>query len=453
MRPFLASLFLQQHFEGGSSAEPLLSQLEDAPESRAGKLVPKPYSAVPALTISTLDGDVTLVPSHSSAPAPLPAAVDPALAPALCAPLPRAQRRGAPLTRRWWPVRAQTPGPETSVLFATYSPEDDIAALWSKASLAQLFAALPENAHVVFAAADMAEARDAVAALRARARAAKGFGAVPARRHFQATPVPLDPARARNALEAAAMRWGAEQPSVTLHGAGGADGAYHASGATDWAPLAPAPGAPQRLEVVLWGGDGCGDAPPPPAAATGRAVLVERGPCAFIQKARRAAAAGAAAVLVANSPGETGTAPMSCALPDDCTPLDIPVAMVSAPFAAALSSAAGAGAGDAPAVSFSTRRAPRALVGADLSGRLREAGRLPTGEQAHAAWRFAVLEARYWAYEARLAARRADAKALEVPLWADADGAVLAGGAGLEAAGAMPPLAEMRVQRPPPLSY
>ncbi|KAJ1474083.1 hypothetical protein T484DRAFT_1833711 [Baffinella frigidus] len=108
MRPLLTSLFIEKRFGSG---EPLISQLEEG-NMGEGELHPSPYSAVPPVTISTADGDVTL-----------------------------------------------TPGSDCSILFATYSPEDEIEAMWSSASLASLFSELPARAHVVFAAADMQEAQ------------------------------------------------------------------------------------------------------------------------------------------------------------------------------------------------------------------------------------------------------------------------------------------------------
>ena len=75
---------------------------------------------------------------------------------------------------------------------------------------------------------------------------------------------------------------------------------------------------------------------------------------------------------------------------------------------------------------------------------LREAGRLPSGTEAKHAWRFAALEARNYAYDARLAARLADDSVLTVPLWGKDAGAILGGGAGLGGEGVMPALADMR---------
>ena len=206
--------------------------------------------------------------------------------------------------------------------------------MWTTASLAALFAELPERAHVVFAAADMAEAQGAVVALKERAEAAEGYEQVKDRLHFQSTPVALDAARARNPLEAAAVGWGGEKPSVTLQWSGNDPVVFHASGSTGWAPIVFREDGEQHAELVVWGSDACSDSAAP-SDVRGKAVLVERGTCSFFKKAARAAAAGAVAVLVANEAGKVGTAPMACARPDACedAALTVPVAMVTAALA------------------------------------------------------------------------------------------------------------------------
>jgi hypothetical protein len=57
MRPLLTSLFIAKRFGSG---QPLISQLEEGDVGEE-ELLPAPYSAVSPVTITTADGEVTLV--------------------------------------------------------------------------------------------------------------------------------------------------------------------------------------------------------------------------------------------------------------------------------------------------------------------------------------------------------------------------------------------------------
>ena len=312
-------------------------------------------------------------------------------------------------------------GRDASYLFVIYSKQASIQRLWYNSSATAFFRALPPNAHVVFAATDAQGGEGAVQALRTKIEGARGFSDVRDRLHFVEEPITLHCTeqefpkcplkKGQSIFHQAVVSWGSIEPSLVIRGVSGAGGneeELDASGATGWLPsiidVIKSKGA-QSLKLANWNGEACDDAPPLEDVA-GKMAIIRRGTCGFYTKVSTAMKAGAAAVLVIDTPGNTGSGSMGCGAPDPCdkSDLTIPAAMISFEQGQRLlqQHAADSTLGKLR-VQMDARYEGEHFIGIDHQGRLRELGSVPTSAgDADLALAFVALEAQYYAYEAEL---------------------------------------------------
>lgn len=177
----------------------------------------------------------------------------------------------------------------------------------------------------------------------------------------QALPVPVREALARHGHELREVRVQVEGAVHRLHGLGGG-GIGRAVGAD-----------PLRLALAHYGNDACGDKPPA-ESLQGRAVLVRRGGCPYVEKARAALRAGAAALVVVNNELALGRVAGAC---PECDALALAALPREEGERLLAWHEAARGRGEVLTVELTGRRAQAQALRVGRDGRTEEIGFLP----------------------------------------------------------------------------
>lgn len=177
----------------------------------------------------------------------------------------------------------------------------------------------------------------------------------------QALPVPVREALARHGHELRELRVQVEGTVHRLQGLGGG-GIGRVLGAE-----------PLRLELAHYGNDACGDKRPA-EPLHGRAVLVRRGGCPYVEKARAALRAGAAALVVVNNELALGRVAGAC---PECDTLALAALPREDGERLLAWHEAARGRGEALTVELTGRRAQAQALRVGRDGRAEEIGFIP----------------------------------------------------------------------------